>query len=162
MIVYHGSNVIVKQPDVEHSFRPLDFGKGFYVTTVKEQAERWARRKADIYGADKAVVTIYNMVEDFNGLIYKCFEEDLTEWIDFVCRCRDEEKDYLQYDLIKGKVANDKVFRVVDMYHSGIWDKKRALEEIKVYPDYDQIAFISQKAINQILQYMSFYEIAKV
>ena len=25
-------------------------------------------------------------------------------------------------------VADDKVFRVVDMYHSGIWDKARALE----------------------------------
>ncbi|MCM1126928.1 MAG: DUF3990 domain-containing protein [Lachnospiraceae bacterium] len=30
MIVYHGSNVIVNHPDIEHSFRPLDFGKGFY------------------------------------------------------------------------------------------------------------------------------------
>lgn len=129
------------------------------MTTVKEQAERWARRKADICGTDKAIVTVYNMVEDFNGLIYKCFETDLTEWIDFVCRCRDEEKDYLQYDLIRGKVANDKVFRVVDMYHAGIWDKERALKEIKVYPDYDQIAFISPKAIDQLLCYESFYEV---
>ena len=48
MTVYHGSNVIVNKPDIEHSFRPLDFGKGFYVTTVKEQAERWARRKANL------------------------------------------------------------------------------------------------------------------
>lgn len=161
MIVYHGSNVIVNLPDIEHSFRALDFGRGFYVTTVREQADRWARRKADICGTGKAVVTVYNMAEDLNGLTCKCFDEDLTEWIDFVCRCRDEEQDYLQYDLIKGKVANDKVFRVVDMYHSGIWDKKRALEEIKVYPDYDQIAFISQKAINQLLFYESFYEVTK-
>lgn len=159
MIVFHGSNVIVDHPDIKHSFRALDFGKGFYVTTVKGQAERWARRKADICGTDKAIVTVYNMVEDFNGLIYKCFETDLTEWIDFVCRCRDEEKDYLQYDLIRGKVANDKVFRVVDMYHAGIWDKERALKEIKVYPDYDQIAFISSKAIDQLLRYESFYEV---
>ena len=159
MIVYHGSNVIVNHPDVEHSFRSLDFGKGFYVTTVKEQAERWARRKADICSTDKAIVTVYNMMEDFNELIYKSFEKDLTEWIDFVCRCRDEEKDYLEYEVIKGKVANDKVFRVVDMYQSGIWDKERALEEIKVYPDYDQIAFISQKAINHLLCYESFYEV---
>lgn len=158
MIVYHGSNVIVSNPDIEHSFRSLDFGKGFYVTTVKEQAERWARRKADICGTDKAVVTVYNMEEDFNGLILKCFDDGLTEWIDFVCRCRDEEKDYLQYDLIKGKVANDKVFRVVDMYRSGVWDRERALKEIKMYPDYDQIAFISQRAINQLLCYESFYE----
>ena len=159
MIVYHGSNMIVDHPDIDHSFRSLDFGKGFYVTTVKNQAERWARRKADICGTDKAIVTIYNMAEHLNGLIYKYFEEDLSEWIDFVCGCRDGKKDYLQYDLIKGKVADDKVFRVVDMYHSGIWDKERALKEIKVYPDYDQIAFISLRAINQLLNYKSFYEV---
>ena len=133
--------------------------KGFYVTTVKEQAERWARRKADICGSGKAIVTVYNMVEQLDGLICKCFEEDLMEWIDFVCRCRDEEKDYLQYDLIKGNVANDKVFRVVDMYQSGIWDKERALKEIKMYPNYDQIAFVSQRAIKQLLYYESFYEV---
>lgn len=162
MIVYHGSNVIVDHPDIEHSFRSLDFGKGFYVTTVREQAEKWARRKADIYGTNKAIVTVYSMSEDLNGLIKKSFEEDLTEWIDFVCRCRDGEEDYLQYDLIKGKVANDKVFRVVDMYHSGIWDKERAINEIKVYPNYDQIAFINQKAINQLLHYKSFYEVTRI
>lgn len=162
MIVYHGSNVIVDHPDIEHSFRSLDFGKGFYVTTVREQAEKWARRKADIYGTNKAIVTVYSMSEDLNGLIKKSFEEDLTEWIDFVCRCRDGEEDYLQYDLIKGKVANDKVFRVVDMYHSGIWDKERAINEIKVYPNYDQIAFINQKAINQLLYYKSFYEVTRI
>lgn len=100
MIVYHGSNMVIKQPDVVYSFRALDFGKGFYVTTY-----------------------------------------------------------YLQYDLITGKVANDKVFRVVDMYHSGIWDKERALKEIKVYPVYDQIAFITQKAIRQLLIYESYYEV---
>lgn len=159
MNVYHGSNVIVKFPDIKHSFRPLDFGKGFYVTAVKEQAERWAIRKADICGTDKAVITVYKMMEDLNGLTCKYFEEDLAEWIDFVCKCRDEEKDYLQYDLIRGKVANDKVFRVVDMYHSGIWDKERALKEIKVYPGYDQIAFITQKSIDQLLYYESYYEV---
>ena len=48
MIVFHGSIEIVKSPDVLHSYRSLDFGKGFYVTTVEEQAVRWARRKADL------------------------------------------------------------------------------------------------------------------
>ena len=40
MIVYHGSSEIVKFPDVNHSYKALDFGKGFYVTSVQEQAER--------------------------------------------------------------------------------------------------------------------------
>lgn len=158
MIVYHGSTEIVKEPDVHHSYHALDFGMGFYVTTVKEQAEKWARRKADIFRKNKAIVNIYRMNDDTNGLQVKFFEEDLIEWIDFVCRCREGEKDYQKYDLIFGKVANDKVFRVVDMYHTGIWDKERALKEIKVYPSYDQIAFIHQKAIDRLLQFESFEE----
>ena len=48
MTVYHGSTDIVKNPDVHHSYRPLDFGKGFYVTTNKKQAEVWAKRKSAI------------------------------------------------------------------------------------------------------------------
>ncbi len=61
--------------------------------------------------------------------------------------------------MIIGKVADDKVFRVVDMYHSGIWDKQRALQEIKAYPDYDQIAFITQRAIDKLLTYKDSYEV---
>lgn len=34
MIVFHGSSETVYSPDVEHSFRNLDFGKGFYVTPM--------------------------------------------------------------------------------------------------------------------------------
>ena len=73
------------------------------------------------------------MREDFKGLRVKSFPDDLAEWIEFVCDCRDGALAYQDYDLIIGKVANDKVFRVVDMYHSGIWDKKRALLEIRAF-----------------------------
>lgn len=37
MIVYHGGIDVIEKPDINHSYRPLDFGKGFYTTTVKEQ-----------------------------------------------------------------------------------------------------------------------------
>ena len=159
MKVYHGSIEVVTAPDIDHSFRPLDFGKGFYVTTVKEQAEKWARRKADLYGKDNGIVNIYEMSNDRQNLLEKTFPEDLEEWIDFVCECRDGGNEYKKYDLISGKVADDKVFRVVDMYHQGIWDKERALKEMKVYKIYDQIAFISHRAISQLLKYNSYYEV---
>ena len=159
MIVYHGTTEIVTNPDIHHSYRPLDFGMGFYATTVREQAERWARRKKDIPEKDRAILNFYEMSNDTEGLRVKTFNEDLTDWIDFVCRCRDGEKNYLKYDLISGKVANDKVFRVVDMYHTGIWDKERALKEIKTYPSYDQVAFITQKAIDRLLLFKSFEEV---
>ncbi|MBQ9206306.1 MAG: DUF3990 domain-containing protein [Treponema sp.] len=158
MTVYHGSVEIVKNPDVLHSYRPLDFGKGFYVTTIKEQAEIWAKRKASIVGK-KAIVNVYQMKTDSGDLILKDFGKDLSEWIDFVCHCRDGSTDYEKYDIIKGMVANDKVFRVVDMYHSGVWDKERAIQEIRAYPNYDQIAFITQKAIDSLLVFDSFEEV---
>ena len=152
MIVYHGSSEVVRQPDTLHSYRALDFGKGFYVTTIREQAERWARRKADLFGGTP-VVSRYRMRDDLSQFRVKRFPDDLMEWIEFVCDCRDGKPIYQQYDIIIGKVANDKVFRVVDMYHSGIWDKERALQEIRAYPNYDQIAFITQSAIDALLQY---------
>lgn len=37
MIVYHGTTEIIKVPDIKHSKRYLDFGKGFYLTTFEEQ-----------------------------------------------------------------------------------------------------------------------------
>ena len=158
MIVYHGSSEVVRQPDILHSFRALDFGKGFYVTTVKEQAERWARRKAALVGG-RAIVNQYRMDDDTKDLRVKRFPDDLVEWIEFVCDCRDEKPGYQAYDLIVGKVADDKVFRVVDMYHSGIWDKERALVEIRAYPNYDQLAFITQKAIDRLLCYEGYLEV---
>ena len=44
MIVYHSSAVVVDAPDIFHSRRYLDFGKGFYLTTIYEQAVRYAER----------------------------------------------------------------------------------------------------------------------
>lgn len=159
MIVYHGSNIIVQKPDVEHSTRHLDFGKGFYVTTVKEQAERWARRKAIINNTSESFICMYDVKEEWAKFNVKEYAENLEEWIDFVCRCRDGEELYKEYDIITGKVANDRVYRVVDMYKNGIWDKKRALEEIKTYDIYDQIAFISQRAIDDLLMFKESYEV---
>lgn len=160
MIVYHGSNLVVEHPDVKHSFRDLDFGRGFYVTTVREQAERWAKRKAMFSKKAKPVLNTYELAEDtHHDFAVKTFGNDLDSWIDFVCLCRDGNEEYRKYDVIIGKAANDKVFRVVDMYHNGIWDKERALKEIKVYPGYDQIAFISQAALDRLVHFKTASEV---
>lgn len=158
MILYHGSDIIVKNPDILHSQICLDFGSGFYVTSVKEQAERWAKRKGLLQGNEKGIVSIYEYTEDNNFKI-KDFADDLETWIDFVCDCRNGSDSYKKYDLIKGKVANDKVFRVVDMYKQGIWDKERTIREIKVYETYDQFAFVTQKSIDSMLVYKGCFEV---
>lgn len=158
MIVYHGSSVLVNAPDIRHSIKRLDFGKGFYVTSVKSQAERWARRKAKILDFSKGYISFFEMNE-ISSFKIKDFGDDLENWIDFVCACREGSEIYKQYDVIKGKVADDKVFRVVDMYKRGIWDKNRAIQEIRVYDTYDQIAFITQDAIDAMLAFKESVEV---
>jgi hypothetical protein len=76
MIVYHGSNLVVKKPEVIYSKSFLDFGKGFYVTTFQHQAEQWARRKAIRQGKD-AIVSVFDLrdrLDEYNVLSFK--EED--------------------------------------------------------------------------------------
>ena len=44
MILYHSSDISVTKPDTAHSRDYLDFGKGFYLTSIHEQALRYAQR----------------------------------------------------------------------------------------------------------------------
>lgn len=44
MMLYHSSNVAVLNPDTQHSRDNLDFGKGFYLTSIYEQAVSYAQR----------------------------------------------------------------------------------------------------------------------
>ena len=46
MILYHGSYTQIKNPKILFQEKGRDFGFGFYTTSIKEQAERWAVRVA--------------------------------------------------------------------------------------------------------------------
>lgn len=135
----------------------LDFGKGFYVTSYKEQAENWAIRKA-MRKNSKGIVNIYELDDDLSNLNVLKFSDD-NIWLEFVCNCRNGSDEYKAYDIIIGDVANDKVFRVVEMYFKGIWDKKRTLEELKYYKRNNQICIVNQDALNKKLRYIESCEV---
>ena len=40
--LYHGSYTLVESPMVAKRRRNLDFGQGFYLTSLRHQAEQWA------------------------------------------------------------------------------------------------------------------------
>ncbi len=44
MILYHGSNVAIQEIDLDRCRPYKDFGKGFYLTDIKDQAQRMAAR----------------------------------------------------------------------------------------------------------------------
>ena len=41
MILYHGSFLEIVKLDLTHSRPNVDFGRGFYVTPLYEQAAKW-------------------------------------------------------------------------------------------------------------------------
>ena len=158
MIVYHGTTLIVDKPSADFSKRYLDFGIGFYVTADIKQAENWAKRKA-VRLNGKPIVNTYNLSDDltaYNGLIFEC--EDV-EWLGFVAQCRKGNDAYKNYDYVSGSVANDDVFVTVDMYVRGIWDKERALAEIRYYKTSHQICLINQTLIDNDLKFDKSYEV---
>lgn len=158
MIVYHGSNRIVQNPDISFSKAFLDFGKGFYVTSFKKQAEKWALRKAMRYGG-LAFVNVFEMPDDLS--LYKVlkFDSEDENWLEFVCECRRGSENYKNYDIIIGKVANDDVFKTVNMYFQGLWDKHKTLEELRYSKANNQICVINGEIIAEVLKFKDFYEV---
>ena len=63
MILYHGSNIEVRNPHLLKIQRDLDFGKGFYTTSNFQQALLWAKRSAKIRGSGTACVNCYEFDE---------------------------------------------------------------------------------------------------
>lgn len=160
MIVYHGSTQIIKKPDVLHSKRYLDFGQGFYLTSYEEQARKWAVRKS-MRQREAAIVNVYDLEENWNNYRILSFEQENEKWLDFVCACRKGELLNESYDIIIGNVADDDVFKTVDMYFRGLWDKEKVLEELRYYKMNNQICIVNQETLDQLLVFRNAYEVKR-
>ena len=150
MKVYHTSNTIVTCPDTTHSREYLDFGKGFYVTTFREQAVKYGARFR-IRG-EQPILNTYEMEIDHKLIKYKRFEQYDEDWLDFVAANRDG-KIVEQYDIIEGGVANDKVFDTIDLYFAGRMSKSDALQKLAYLHPNVQICFHTEAAI-QLLRFI--------
>lgn len=158
MIVYHGSAQIVEKPNIQYSKKYLDFGRGFYLTTFQHQAEKWAVRKGN--RLQKAgIVNVYELEHYIDRFRVLKFEKENELWLDFVCACRRGEDIYKDYDIIIGNVANDDVFKTVDMYFQGLWDKQRTIAELRYYKMNNQINIVSQAVLDEALHFKESYQV---
>ena len=162
MIVFHGSTISVPSPDVAHSKRFLDFGRGFYVTSFREQAERWARRKhlRLATGVTEApILNEYELTDSINDFNVMRFTSVGEEWFDFVCACRDGEDPSPNSDAIIGRVADDDVFKTIQKYRQGRMSKQDAIQELRFAKPNDQIAFRNNEIINGCLRFIRSYQL---
>ena len=122
MILYHGSFLEIAKPDLVHFRSNVDFGRGFYVTPLYEQAAKWCG-KFKRRGKD-GIISWYeydeNREAELKTLKFDFYSE---EWLDFILNCR-SGKDSTDYDLVVGGVANDKVFNTVELFFDGLIKRK--------------------------------------
>lgn len=88
MILYRGSFTEVRKPDISYSRDTLDFGKGFYVTPIYEQAKKWSLRFKRKKG--KSVISWYELDEKKlrHEARIKEFSSYSEEWLDYIITCR--------------------------------------------------------------------------
>ena len=152
MKLYHASTVVVDHPDVVHSRPNLDFGRGFYMTAMYDQAVRYAERFTR--RGKPAFVSEYELDDDLSDFVVKRFDVYDEEWLDYVAVCRHGATPEQQYDVVEGGVANDKVFNTVDLYFAGVITKAEALGRLKYEKTNHQICILNEELIVRHLHFI--------
>lgn len=151
MILFHGSNVEVREPRLLVPNHALDFGPGFYTTLFRGQAEDFAR-KVRLRKGGEAVVNVYSIDEAVAFAVCDLlrFEDPNDEWLDFVSANREGANEAKGRDLIFGPVANDDVYRTLALYREGELLRDETLRRLKIKRLYNQLVFATEKALSFI------------
>lgn len=148
--LYHGSIDIVPAPEIREPNRTLDYGKGFYLTSSAQQAEAWVRRKLkdDItLGYVNTYEYDENMEAMFETLVFELPDE---AWLDFVMANRMNPDFKHNYDIVKGPVANDRVYASFALYEAGLLDKQELINELRAYKLVNQTLIHTERALKSV------------
>lgn len=149
MILYHGSNVLVSKPKILVTNRMLDFGAGFYTTSSREQAAKWAKTQNIRRKNGSPIISIFDFDEEVSqGVSILKFDSANREWLRFVTDNRKGMYIGEKYDLVIGPVANDNTMPVINNYMSGMIDEETALILLNPQKLSDQYAFLTEKGIS--------------
>lgn len=151
MKLYHSSYVAVEQPDISYSRDYLDFGKGFYLTTLHEQAVKYAQRF--IRRQRNAWLNSYEF--SFEPSEWKVLEFNAYDraWLDFVSKCR-AGLDDTDYDIVIGGIADDKVIQTLDRYFEGELSDTETLGLLKYEKPNNQYCIRSQRMLDKCLNHL--------
>lgn len=152
MRLYHGSNTKIEQIDLAKCKPYKDFGQGFYLTEIKEQAEQMARRTATIYGGDP-IVTEFEFDESaMDVLSVKRFENPSEEWALFVMANRSRENTHPthSFDIVVGPVADDTIATLFRNFDDGIIDLQMLVNGLRYKKISSQYFFHTESAIHYL------------
>jgi len=166
MQVFHGSYTEIESVDLSKCQANKDFGRGFYVTKFRKQAEEWAEIIGKV-NKTIGVVTEFIFYESAfteESLKVLRFSEYNDEWFDFVILNRNLENTEQKhdYDIIEGPVADDKVQRRINRYLEGEITREDFFEQLTKYPEPShQICFCTVNSL-RMLKKVNYKPIIKI
>lgn len=159
MRLYHGSNVVIDSINLAMCRPYKDFGKGFYLTDIAEQARQMAKRVSGIYGGSP-VINAFEIQDDFrkiSDIQIKDFGVQTTEeWAKFVMNNRNrafvDEANVLcnkdnKYDIVIGPVADDNMALLFRQYENEVIDFETLLKGMIYKKTSSQYSFHTEKGI---------------
>jgi hypothetical protein len=155
--LYHGSNVFIEKIDLTRSHPDKDFGKGYYLTDIRTQAEAMSIRRVRIAGEGEPTLTVYSFDESqlhSPELRVKVFDEPTEEWALFVLSNREASfTGYTHdYDIVIGPIADDGVAFQLDRYTRHMITLATLVEELTYRKLNRQYYFGTERALQTLIR----------
>ncbi len=170
MKLYHGSNIVIDSINLAMCRPYKDFGKGFYLTDIEEQAEKMAIRVSRIYGGSP-IVNVFEIQDNFKeipNINTKDFGLQTTEeWAKFVMNNRDRAFSDIEnvlcnkdnkYDIVIGPVADDNMALLFRQYENEVIDFETLLKGMIYKKTSSQYSFHTEKSIKLLRKVGKSYE----
>ena len=170
MLLYHGSYLEITDIKLSECSQGKDFGRGFYLTSSLEQAKSFVQlsvkrnRLIGKVGENQhfGYINVYEVM-DVAKINDYYFESANLGWLHFVAGNRDltlfaEEIQNLQgYNVIAGKIANDRTAATLQAYIDGVNGEpgdlqvdRRTIETLLPNRLEDQYCFKDENAISSL------------
>jgi hypothetical protein len=153
--LYHGSNVLIDQIDLNRSKAGKDFGKGFYLNANRDQAYEMAVRTTQRLSEGEPTLSAYSFDESVlvspADVNVKIFPDYTEEWAEFILMNRRNHSNVPahSYDIVVGPIADDTVGLQIYRFTMGFIDLKTLIRELQYHGNHaTQYYFGTEKAIN--------------
>ena len=151
MRLYHGSNMDFTEVLLSKCRPNKDFGRGFYLTDIRSQAQEMAIRRTEFSGKGTPVVQEYSFDESLlnsQDLKVKVFEGVSREWAEFILANRMARGKRLHdFDIVVGPVADDGVVYQLNLYMQRLITIDDLVRELTFRRLNNQYFFGTEKAL---------------
>ena len=155
MVLYHGTNQIIRDIDLNKGRLRTDFGKGYYLGSNLGVAREWAKSRAAFSGTPVVMRYTLDVAVFTDENVNPCkFDTPTVEWLNFVRDNRRRNSKGIKspeprhnFGIVSGAIANDKVNFVVDDYIKELITAEEAIKKVRAIPSVFQVSIHTPTAL---------------